>query len=81
MKKLGVTLTAISQGAIDIRRKGGQYKPIPLDDELANAIPDESRKNSNEEGIIDEEFSQRLLANQKQIEDMLSEDREELGET
>ena len=80
MQKLGVTLTAIAQGAIDMRRKGGQYKPIPLEDELANAIPNESTESFNEEDITDEEFSQRLLANQKKIEDILSEGRAELGE-
>ena len=71
-QKIGVTLTAIKQGAIDIRRKGGQYKPTSLEDKLVNAIPNESTKNSNEEMMTDEEFSQRLLASQKKIEEILS---------
>ena len=79
MQKVGVTLTAIRQRVIDIHRKGGEHKPIPLEDEIVNAIPDESAKDSNGGRIADEEFSQRLLANQQKIEDILSQSDAKLG--
>ena len=79
MQKVGATLTAISQRAADIRRKGGKSKPISLGNELANLIPEESTKDFNEGLIAAEEFSQRLLANQKQIEEILSQGSAKLG--
>ena len=77
IQKVGATLTAISQGVIDIHRKGGKSKPISLEDklvqdELADTTADELTTGSTEEMVTDEEFSQRLLANQKKIEEILS---------
>ena len=72
-QKIGATLKAISQRAIDIQQKGGKYKHIPLEEELVDTVPDESAKAPNE-GIIDEEFFQLLLAKQKKVEEILSRD-------
>ena len=71
-QKLGATRKAISQRAIDIQGKGGESKPIPLEDELADTIADELTTDFTEEMMTDEEFSQRLLASQKKIEEILS---------
>lgn len=76
MQKIGATLTAIPQLAIDIQRKGGKYKHVSLEDEHTDTIADESTKDPNEE-IIDDEFSQILLAKQKKIEEILSRDSPE----
>ena len=79
MQKVGATLTAIRQRAADIRRKGGECKPTSLEEEPKNATLDRSTEDSNEGAITDKEFSQRLLANQKKIEDILSEGSAKLG--
>ena len=43
MKKCGVTGKAIHDGLIDMYdRKGGKYEHVPFDEDLTNAMPDES---------------------------------------
>lgn len=79
MQKVGVTLTAIRQRVIDIYRKGGECKPTSLEEEPENAISDRSTEDSNEGLIPNEELAQRLLANQKQIEYILSQGGAKLG--
>ena len=78
-QKLGVILKAISQGASDIRCKGGKYKPTSLEEEPEEAILDRSTKDSNGGMITDEEFSERFLTNREKVEDILSEGDVQLG--
>ena len=80
MQKVGATLKAISQRAIDIRSKGGEYKPTSLEEEPEESILDRSTEDSNEEMIANEELAPRLLASQKKIEDILSEGSAKLGQ-
>ena len=80
VQKAKDTRIEIKHRAYDIQhRKGGQCEHVPFDDELANAMPDESTKDPSAK-MIAEEFSQRLLACQTQIEDILSRGRPEKGE-
>ena len=76
IQKCGATGKAIRDGVIDIQRKGGRYEHVPFDDELANAMPDESAKDPIQD-IIADEYHRRLLECQPQIEEILSQGRPE----
>ena len=76
VQRSGAILKAIRDRAIDIYRKGGQYESIPLDDELADAMPDKSAQDLSERMLADE-IPQRLLECQPQIEEILSQGRPE----
>ena len=73
MQKVGATRKAIRERVVDMQRKGGKYKHISLEDEHADTITDESTKDPNER-MIENEFSQLLLARQKEIEEILVRD-------
>ena len=72
VQKVGATRKAIRQRAIDMQRKGGECKPVSLDEEKAfvNSMADESTGVESEE-LIDKEFLQLLSANQPMIEEIL----------
>ena len=79
IQKARATRIEIEHRAYDNHhRKGGQYEHISFDDDLANTMPDESEDRSNEE-LIAEEYSQRLLECQTQIEAILSRGGPEQG--
>ena len=72
-KKIGVTLTAIRQGAIDMQRAGGKHEHVSFEEkeQLADTVPDESLELPIED-MIDNEFLERFSANQPKIEEILS---------
>ena len=61
-----------------MQRKGGRYEHTHFDNELTKSVPDESAKDPNE-GILTDEYYQRLLECQTQIEDILSQRSLEAG--
>ena len=79
--KAGATGKAIRDGAIDMQRKGGQYKPIhldDLDDRLINDMPDTSTIDSHE-GIDVKELLQCLQSHRSEVEKVLSKGKPKLG--
>ena len=78
IQKAGATGKAIHDGVIDIQRKGGKYEHVSFDEDLTNPIPDESAEATNE-NLIANEYNQRLLECQSQIEAILSRGRPEQG--
>ena len=75
IQKLGATRKAIEQRAIDIQhRKGGKYEHVPFDNDLTNAMPDESTTDSHE-GID----VAKLRAHRTEIEKLLSKGKPKLG--
>jgi hypothetical protein len=70
MTKSGATLKAIRDRSIDMRRKGGGYEHVALD-EFADTIPDQSLEAPDQE-LLDNEYIENLLANRKQIEEILT---------
>lgn len=79
IKRCGATGKAIHDGVIDMHyRKGGRYEHVHFDDDLINTMPDESEDTTTEELIV-EEYGQRLLECQLQIEAILSRGSAELG--
>jgi hypothetical protein len=75
--KSGATLKAIHDRSIDMRRKGGKYQHTTLD-ESTDPIIDQSLEAPDKE-IIDDEYIQRFLANQQQIEEILGGDSVAIG--
>lgn len=74
IQRAGATHKAIHDGAVDLRRKGGQYDYVSLDDDHFNSIPDVTAKDSIEK-MIDEEAPKlisRIFEYQAQIEKILS---------
>ena len=78
IQRAGATQAAIQHGAIDIRRKGGQHKPIHLDKELINTTPDKSTIGPAED-IEVEGLLPRLQSRRSQIEKILSKGKPKLG--
>ena len=79
VQKVGVTPIEIKHRAFDMQyRKGGKYEHVHFDDYLTETMPDQLTKVPSER-MIAEEFPQRLLACQPQIEEILSEGRPEKG--
>ena len=76
VQRSGAILKAIRDRAIDIYRKGGRYEHVPFDDKLADAMPDKSAQDPIQD-IIADEYHQRLLECQPQIEEILSQGRPE----
>ena len=70
IEKVGATLKAIRHRTIDIQCKGGGYEHVALD-EFADTIPDQSLEAPDQE-MIDNEYVHQLLANRKQIEEILT---------
>jgi hypothetical protein len=77
IKKIGATRKAIRDRSIDMRRKGGKYEHVALDASI-NPIIDQSLEAPDKE-IIDDEYIQRFLANQQQIEEILGGDSVAIG--
>ena len=78
IQKAEATGKAIRDRVIDMMRKGGQYENVPFDDQLANAISDESAVNPNQSMIADE-FLPRLLECRTQIEKVLGKGKPKLA--
>ena len=81
IQRAGATYKAIHDGADDMRRKGGRYKHVSLDDEHNDSIQDESARDPIERMIDDESPKRisRILECQPQIEKILSGGRAKLG--
>ena len=77
IEKVGATRKAIRDRVIDIRRKGGKYEHVALD-EFTGTITDQSLEAPDKE-MLDNEYTEQLLANRKQIEDILGGDRAVIG--
>ena len=81
IQRAGATYNAIHDGAVDVRRKGGRFDHVSLDDEHIDSIPDDAAKDPIE-GMIDDESPKRIsriLECQPQIEKILSGGRAKLG--
>ena len=78
IQKCGATGKAIRDGAKDMRDKGGQHKPIQLDDGLINKIPDASTIHSHE-GTDVERLLECLQSCRAKIEKVLSKGKPKLG--
>ena len=78
VQRNGAILKAIRDRVIDMMRKGGQYENVPFDDQLANAISDESAVDPNQSMIADE-FLPRLLECRTQIEKVLGKGKPKLA--
>ena len=78
IQQVGVTQIAIERDIIDMQRKGKPYEHVHFDDVLTDVVADESAKAPNE-NIIADEYRQRLLECQTQIEDILSQRSPEVG--
>ena len=70
IQQVGATRIAIERDIIDMQRKGNPYEHVHFDDVLTDGVADESAKTPNE-NIITDEYRQRLLEYQTQIEDIL----------
>lgn len=79
IQRAGATHKAIHDGAVDVRRKGGQHDYVSLDDDHFNSIPDVTAKDSIEEMIDNGEILKRILEHQVQIEKILSGGKAKLG--
>ena len=79
IQMIGATRIAIERDIIDMQRKGGRYEHTHFDDELTESVPDESAKDPNE-GILTDEYYQRLLECRPQIEAILSQRSPEVGQ-
>ena len=79
IQMIGATRIAIKRDIIDMQRKGGRYEHTHFDDELTESVPDESAKDPNE-GILTDEYYQRLLECRPQIEAILSQRSPEVGQ-
>lgn len=71
-KKIGVTLTDIRQGAIDMLRKGGKHQHVPLEEEESVATISDESLQSPIKRLMDNEFPKCFLENRQKIEDILS---------
>ena len=78
IQQVGATRIAIECDIIDMQRKGKPYEHVHFDDVLTDVVADESAKTPNE-NIITDEYRQRLLECQTQIEDILSQRSPEAG--
>ena len=74
VQKIGATCKAIQDGAHDIRDKGSRYEHVPFDEDLTNAMPNESTTDFPE-GIDVE----TLRAHRPKIEKLLSKGKIKLG--
>ena len=78
IQRVGATRIAIERDIIDMQRKGKPYEHVHFDDVLTDVVADESAKAPNK-NIITDEYRQRLLECQTQIEDILSQRSLEAG--